>query len=29
MMSADELLGQALRYKAYWGEKGGITVSGG
>ena len=29
MMSADELLGQALRYKAYWGDKGGITVSGG
>ena len=29
MMSADELLSQALRYKAYWGDKGGITVSGG
>lgn len=29
MMSADELLSQALRYRAYWGEQGGITVSGG
>ena len=28
-MSADELLDKALRYKAYWGEDGGITVSGG
>jgi len=25
----DELLSQALRYRSYWGEKGGITVSGG
>jgi len=29
MRSADELLEQALRYRAYWGSKGGITVSGG
>ncbi len=29
MMSADELLAQALRYRAYWGKEGGITVSGG
>ncbi len=28
-ISADELLKIALRYKSYWGEKGGITVSGG
>lgn len=28
-MDADELLNQALRYKEYWGPKGGITVSGG
>ena len=28
-MEADELLNQALRYKEYWGPKGGITVSGG
>ena len=28
-MSADEVLAKALRYRAYWGEKGGITVSGG
>ena len=27
--SADEILKQALRYKTYWGEDGGITVSGG
>jgi pyruvate formate lyase activating enzyme len=27
--SADEVLDKALRYKAYWGEDGGITVSGG
>ncbi len=26
---ADEVLAKALRYKAYWGDKGGITVSGG
>ena len=28
-MSADEVLSKALRYKAYWGADGGITVSGG
>lgn len=28
-MTADELLEKALRYKSYWGDKGGITVSGG
>ena len=28
-MTADELLDRACRYRAYWGEKGGITVSGG
>lgn len=27
--TADELLEKALRYRKYWGEKGGITVSGG
>lgn len=27
--TADEVLARALRYKSYWGEKGGITVSGG
>ena len=27
--SADELLAQALRYKSYWKDGGGITVSGG
>ena len=26
---ADELLKKALRYKNYWGDDGGITVSGG
>lgn len=26
---ADELLEKALRYRNYWGDKGGITVSGG
>lgn len=25
----DELLSQAMKYRSYWGEKGGITVSGG
>ena len=29
LMSADELITTALRYKPYWGDKGGITVSGG
>ena len=28
-MSADEVLDKALRYRSYWGEDGGITVSGG
>ena len=27
--TADELLEKALRYRRYWGEQGGITVSGG
>lgn len=27
--TADEILDQAERYRSYWGEKGGITVSGG
>lgn len=27
--SADEVLKKALRYKAYWGKDGGLTVSGG
>lgn len=27
--TADELLEKAVRYRAYWGDKGGITVSGG
>lgn len=27
--TADELLKNALRYRTYWGEQGGITVSGG
>ena len=27
--SAEELLDKAWRYRSYWGEKGGITVSGG
>lgn len=26
MKSAEEILQQALRYKRYWGKKGGITV---
>ncbi|MGN0075685.1 MAG: pyruvate formate-lyase-activating protein [Parafannyhessea sp.] len=29
MMSADEILDRAERYRSYWGEDGGITVSGG
>lgn len=29
LMSADELIEKALRYKPYWGKEGGITVSGG
>lgn len=28
-ITSDELLKTALRYKAYWGKTGGITVSGG
>ena len=27
--SAEEILNTAIRYKAYWGDEGGITVSGG
>ena len=27
--TADELIDKALKYRAYWGSKGGITVSGG
>lgn len=29
MRSADDILNHALRYRPYWGEEGGITVSGG
>ena len=29
LKTADELIRTALRYKPYWGGKGGITVSGG
>ena len=29
MRTADDLIDQALRYRTYWGKKGGITVSGG
>jgi len=29
LRTADELLDQAERYRSYWGEEGGITVSGG
>lgn len=28
-MSANEVLAKALRYREYWGDEGGITVSGG
>lgn len=28
-MTVDEILNDAIRYKAFWGKKGGITVSGG
>ena len=28
-MTADDVLARALRYRAYWGETGGVTVSGG
>ena len=27
--TADELIEKALKYRSYWGSKGGITVSGG
>ncbi|WP_248626481.1 4Fe-4S cluster-binding domain-containing protein, partial [Enterococcus cecorum] len=27
--SADDVLEEALRFRAYWGKDGGITVSGG
>ncbi|EOT29680.1 pyruvate formate-lyase-activating protein [Enterococcus saccharolyticus] len=29
LRSADDVLEEAAKYRAYWGEKGGITVSGG
>ena len=29
LRSVDDVLSQALRYRSYWGKKGGITVSGG
>lgn len=29
LRTADELIFQALRYKDYWGDDGGITISGG
>lgn len=29
LMTADELLSQAVKYRSYWGKEGGITVSGG
>lgn len=29
LRSVDDILAQAQRYQSYWGEKGGITVSGG
>ena len=29
LMTADALLNRAERYRAYWGDEGGITVSGG
>ena len=28
-LTTDELLEKAMRYRTYWGDKGGITVSGG
>ncbi|MGN1418045.1 MAG: pyruvate formate-lyase-activating protein, partial [Acutalibacteraceae bacterium] len=28
-LSADELLERAMKYQSYWGDEGGITVSGG
>ena len=29
LYTADELIEKALRYRSYWGSRGGITVSGG
>lgn len=29
LRSADDVLAEAMKYQSYWGEKGGITVSGG
>lgn len=29
LLTSDELLSMALKYKSYWGDNGGITVSGG
>ncbi|GMA46991.1 pyruvate formate-lyase-activating protein [Tetragenococcus muriaticus] len=29
MRTADDILEEAVKYRPYWGEKGGITVSGG
>lgn len=29
LLTADEVLEKAVRYRNYWGDKGGITVSGG
>lgn len=28
-VTADEIIKKALRYRSYWGKKGGITISGG
>ena len=28
-VTTDELLNEAIKYRSYWGDKGGITVSGG
>ena len=28
-ITSQELLEEALRYRAFWGKKGGVTVSGG
>ena len=29
LTSTDDLIKKALRYRSYWGNEGGITVSGG
>ena len=29
LTSTDDLIKKALRYRSYWGDEGGITVSGG